>query len=140
MTGEVRLSIVGMQRDPDGVNEPMETRQNVTAQAYEKNGKQYFTWTEADAEGKNETGCRLKISDVEMSLHKNGPIPSKMTFHAGQAIDTYYVTPYGQFPMEVDTKSLTIENTGNKMLVQASYRLTTSGTPLSINTLELTAE
>lgn len=140
MTGKVKLSIIGLQKDPDGVNEPMETKQTVEADAYEKNGKQYFTWTETDAEGKNETGCRLKIAEAEMSLHKNGPIPSKMTFHAGQSIDTYYVTPYGQFPMEVDTKALSIETKERHMEVQASYTLTTSGTPLSVNELRLTAE
>lgn len=139
MTGEVVLEITGIQKDPDGVNESLTTSQSVQATAYEKNGKQYFTWVETDADGKNETGCRLKIADAEMMLHKNGPIPSKMTFHAGQSIDTYYVTPYGQFPMEVDTHTLEIKILPKGYEVYASYTLTTSGTPLSQNELTLKA-
>ena len=90
---------------------------------YKRNGKHYVKYDEPGDEEGDVNHNMLKISDDEVELTSNGRTGHHMVFTAGQKNMTYYATPYGGINMGVDTYSLEVNESEDKISVDIRYGL-----------------
>ena len=109
---------------------------------YEKNGKQYILWEE-NQEGalirsrltitggaaKEDAGPAGGKKDRQVQLRKSGALASEMCFVCGEKTLALYRTPYGQLPLEVYTRELTVKEAEHRIDIRIRYRLQTEGKP-----------
>jgi uncharacterized beta-barrel protein YwiB (DUF1934 family) len=65
----------------------------------------------------------VKISADEVEIINKGQAAYQMTFTSGRKNMTYYATPYGGINLGVDTYSLEVEETEDKISVDIRYGL-----------------
>lgn len=121
MTKEVIITICGLQAGPDTDGEPIEMI--TTGEYFYKNNKHYILYEEV-MEGETKTNKnRIKLSPGKMELTKSGMVSTHMLFEENTKNMTHYDTPYGTLNMGIDTKKISIEESGHEMNIAVDYAL-----------------
>ena len=119
MTKEVIISIRGLQNGPETDGEPIEMI--VAGEYFYKNNKHYILYDEV-MEGESQvTKNRIKISDGQMELTKNGVVNVHMIFEEHVKHITQYYTPYGSLAMGIDAKKVEIKETEHELEISVEY-------------------
>lgn len=122
MTKEVWVSIKGLQFDassPD--NEPIEVI--VAGEYYNRNGKHYVIYEEANEYSKIPDKVRLKFTQDYMEMTKNGAGNTHMIFEKNQKNVTYYYTPYGSLQIGVEASKVDVTEGEEEILADVEYNL-----------------
>lgn len=91
---------------------------------YHKRDGKHFIKYEEHVEGSEEINNNLiKISSDEVEIINRGQAAYQMTFTRGRKNMTYYATPFGGINMGVDTYSLDLTETEDKILIDIRYGL-----------------
>lgn len=122
MTKEVLVSICGLQLAPE---ESQEDSVELIApgEYYYKNEKHYVLYEEVSEDTSEVTRNVVKIKPGYMEVTKKGPSTVHMVFEAGKKTVTYYYTPFGGLHIGIDTKSVTVDETEDKISIKAAYDL-----------------
>lgn len=67
----------------------------------------------------------IKVKDNSLTLIQSGENSWNYSFRVGETNGSNYITPYGSFWLEITTKSLKAEESGESFLIQLSYSLFT---------------
>lgn len=125
MTKEVIITIRGLQNGPETDGEPIEMI--VAGEYFYKNNKHYIVYDEV-TEGESEiTKSRIKISNGQMELKKNGVVNVHMVFEENVKNITQYYTPYGALSMAIDGKKVEIKESEHEIDVQVEYGMEMNG-------------
>ena len=90
---------------------------------YKRDGKHFIKYEEP-VEGSEEINSNLlKVSSDEVEIINRGQAAYQMTFTKGRKNMTYYSTPFGGINMGVDTYSLEVTESENKIIVDIRYGL-----------------
>ncbi len=120
MTKEIFIKITGSQA-LDGDVGTVET--SASGEYYKKDGKHYIVFAEA-AEGFSGTVKNLiRLEEGRMEITKRGSVAVKMIFERDKKFKSVYQTPYGGFPIEIETKMFTLRETETRIGVMADYVL-----------------
>ncbi|MEK3881052.1 DUF1934 domain-containing protein [Paenibacillus sp. FSL M7-0420] len=65
----------------------------------------------------------LKISEGRIKLIRHGAVQSEQSFEPGQPLPGFYRSPYTQFNLTTDTKTLDIKREGRSLAVSWEYDL-----------------
>lgn len=107
MKSEIKLRIIGTQRDEEGEENTIEL---VTeGKLYRKDGADYITYDESEISGMENSKTRLRLEKDRVQMKRIGQSSSDMVFCKDQNHVLDYRTPYGIFKMEIDTDSLEVE-------------------------------
>ena len=112
MTQDVLLTISGLHEMGD-LNTPAEedeVLETITpAKYYLKNGKHYVLYDEVVEGFSGVIKNKIKITDGKvLEIIKTGSTNSHMIFEEGKSNLTVYDTPYGQFYLDMHTRTLEI--------------------------------
>ena len=125
MTKEVIITIRGLQNGPETDGEPIEMI--VAGEYFYKNNKHYIVYDEV-TEGESEiTKSRIKISNGQMELKKNGVVNVHMVFEENVKNITQYYTPYGALSMAIDGKKVEIKESEHEIDVKVEYGMEMNG-------------
>ena len=92
--------------------------------SYYKRGGKHFVKYEEPVEGSEVVNNNLvKISTDEVEIINKGQAAYQMSFTSGRKNMTYYATPYGGINMGVDTYSLEVNESEDKIYVDIRYGL-----------------
>lgn len=127
MTEKVQIIIEGTQsEDPDS------TIITTAHGSYHlTKGWHYVLYEEQQGEGVAVTKNIIKLQPDRVELMKKGLRLSQMIFDRKERTQTLYVTPYGDIPMEIETKEIRIKEETDRIEVELDYLLYTSD-PLPI--------
>ena len=107
MKSEIKLRIIGTQRDEEGEENKIEL---VTeGKLYRKDGADYITYEESEISGMENSRTRLKLEKDRVQMKRMGQSSSEMVFCKEQIHTLDYKTPYGIFKMQISTESLEVE-------------------------------
>lgn len=107
MKSEIKLRIIGTQRDEEGEENTIEL---VTeGKLYRKDGADYITYDESEISGMENSKTRLRLEKDRVQMKRTGQSSSDMVFCKEQNHVLDYRTPYGIFKMEIATDSLEVE-------------------------------
>ena len=135
MNKNVMLSISGLHFD--GGSESGNLQSVLPAQYFKKNDSHYLIYEEQQ-EGFAETvKNRIKLKDKLMELTRQGLMRTNMVFEEGKKHMTSYVTPYGNFLLGVETKTMEVQEKENHLSVVVEYALEADGEYLSDCRIEL---
>ena len=90
---------------------------------YKRKGKHYVKYEEPIEKSDRVNSNLLKISDNEVELIKRGETGAHMLFTEGSRHTTFYSTPFGGLNLGIDTHSLDITETSDRMVVDIKYSL-----------------
>lgn len=107
MKKEVELLINGLHSSVGEEGEPVE--QAVSAVYYEREGSRYLLYEETEEETGERSKSRIKIGKDRMELVRGGKNRTHMVFEEKKRHPADYVTPYGRFVLEIDTKEVRVE-------------------------------
>lgn len=136
MTKKVFIKIVGSQ--PGTEEEPVSM--SACGIYHLTNGKHYIQYDEKSEDDKVVLNNIIKISEERILLTKKGAQNSQMDFDLSAATQTIYQTPYGNLPLDIMTKSIIINETAEKMVVELKYALFSNESQLSDNKLVIIVE
>lgn len=121
MTKEVIVTIRGLQNGPQTDGEPIEMM--VVGEYFFKNNKHYILYEEVMEGETQPIKNRIKISNGQMELTKNGVVNVHMVFEEHVKNITHYHTPYGTLTMGIDAKKVEIIESEDEMNISVLYGL-----------------
>lgn len=89
---------------------------------FEKGGSAYVLYDE-ETENGDVNKCRLKLSDTELEMRKNGQVSTVMVFDRLKNTSSFFRTPYGSFNLEIKTKRLDIYKSPVELKVKLEYEM-----------------
>lgn len=104
---EVELLISG--RHSSAGEEGEQVERIVSAVYYEREGSRYLLYEETMEETGERVKSRIKIGRDRMELVRGGENRTHMIFEEKKRHPADYVTPYGRFALEVETKEVRVE-------------------------------
>lgn len=119
MTKEVIITICGLQNGPETDGEPIEMI--VAGEYFYKNNKHYILYDEVMEGEERVTKNRIKISNGQMELNKNGVVNVNMVFEENVKNITQYYTPYGSLTMGIDGKKVEIKESEHEIDISVEY-------------------
>lgn len=119
MTKEVIITICGLQNGPETDGEPIEMI--VAGEYFYKNNKHYILYDEVMEGEERITKNRIKISNGQMELNKNGVVNVNMVFEENVKNITQYYTPYGSLTMGIDGKKVEIKESEHEIDISVEY-------------------
>ena len=84
-------------------------------------------YEEKGADGAAATVTRLDLTADGAVLTRMGEVTSEMVFRAGEAHTSYYATPYGTFPVTVETESVKWKFDERGGMLALRYRIDLGG-------------
>jgi uncharacterized beta-barrel protein YwiB (DUF1934 family) len=100
----------------------------------EKSNATYISYKETAISGMEGTTTMLRITENSLSIIRFGIYNSKLEFIRGEKTFTNYQTPYGNMPMEIDTRVLDIDlRQGEKSNIHLEYSLDTGSEEALMN-------
>ncbi len=120
MTKDVLIAIKGLQYASDDDNKDQRVETLTRGSYYLKNGKHYVAYEESP-DGEETVKSLLKFDDTFFEVSRKGTYSVHMLFEEGKKNYTDYRTPFGNFIIGLDTESVVIEETENKMNIRISY-------------------
>ncbi|SHJ79321.1 Uncharacterized beta-barrel protein YwiB, DUF1934 family [Anaerobranca californiensis DSM 14826] len=87
----------------------------------------YLTYKEPEGTGLDNTTTTLKLEKDKVTLIRNGSTSLKQVFVAGEKTDSLYQTPYGNFPLKVESKDVKVELIKDKGKISLHYDLVIGG-------------
>lgn len=121
MTKEVLVSIKGLQLTPEDMEEAIEVI--APGEYYYRSDKHFILYDEIAEDTAEVTKNIIKAAEGYMEVTKKGPSTVHMTFEAGKKTVTYYYTPFGGLHIGIDTKKVVVEETEDKISINAMYDL-----------------
>ncbi len=106
---------------------------------YEKDGKQYLKYTEVDADSGAKRDALIRVEGRSVKASYRGSTDTTMLFDVGQTTRSMYVTPMGSMQLEIETKSLIVENKKDSFELSIEYKLGIAGGEKQIVALRITA-
>ena len=73
---------------------------------YFKNGSYYILYDEKEEMGMANCLVTVKACEDKVSVSRKGDFSSKMLYKTGEASEFLYNTPYGRFPVILDTQKI----------------------------------
>lgn len=119
MTKDILVSVSGIQFEIEP-NEPVELI--TTGAYYNKNGKHYILYEEADMED-GLTKNRIKIAPNKIEMVKSGATNAQMIFEEGKTNMTYYDTVMGSLLLGVTADSIHIREEERRIQAIVRYSL-----------------
>lgn len=120
MTKEVLVSVMGTQNQ-NGESDKTET---ITVGNYYKKDDSHYLFYEEMVEGFLEpVKNRIKFSQGQLSVQKNGVITSNMIFEEKKKNLSNYVTPYGNIMVGIDAKKVELKEEEQQIKVQVEYAM-----------------
>lgn len=103
------------------------------------NGTHIISYAEYDTETPEAPTAKnlLKLTDHTFSLRKTGDITTKMFFENEKSHRDIYQTPFGSFPMTLETKKLQINAFTEKITIFLNYDLQLDDRYISNCTIEM---
>ncbi len=80
--------------------------QNFSGTLFSKDGLVCLSYREDDSSGLSGTLSVVKIKEDRIELSRSGGINSLMVFSPGKTFSSNYSTPYGSFPLTINTKKV----------------------------------
>ncbi len=121
MTKEVIVTIRGLQNGPQTDGEPIEMM--VAGEYFYRNNNHYILYEEVMEGETQPIKNRIKISNGQMELTKNGVVNVHMVFQERVKNITHYHTPYGSLTMGIDGKKVEIKESENEIDISVLYGL-----------------
>ena len=121
MNNQVRLTLIGRQRDPSGIETVTEL--SADAEFYERNGSLYILYEEKSEDG-SLTKNVIKHKNNLLELTKKGAVNTCMIFEPGREYITDYLTPFGLLRLGILTDSLKSQRQKDYLEITADYTLT----------------
>ncbi len=132
----VMLKIEGMQQSVDGEENVIEL--TTEGKLYEKEHATYLVYDETEVSGMDGSTTTVKLARDKVSMKRFGTSNSEMVFEKGKRYVANYMTPYGNFDMEVLTMNMEYNiNDANKGNVFIEYHMSLQGLVESKNTLNI---
>lgn len=118
MKSEVTIKITGIH----GTGED----KNIVTSCYngryfEKNSKQYLMYSEKDAESGDVRNSMIVIDGHDVTVEHKGHTDAKMLYIMGETTRSMYVTPAGSMLIEICTRSIELEQRGNRLSLTIDY-------------------
>lgn len=124
MKKEIKIKIIGTQRDMDGEENKIELL--TEGKFYRKENVDYIMYDESEISGLENSKTRLKLESRKVHMKRFGQSSSDMVFSEEEDHRLDYRTPYGIFKMEINTDSLhvDIKEELSGSVIDLSYSLT----------------
>lgn len=135
MAGEVMLSIVGEQTNPNGESNRIEMM--TEGRMYEKKGVRYIEYDEQEEMGMEQLRTQLSVSGGVISLMRQGQNTTHMVFAPGKKSYNTYYTPVGTMEMSIFPTLVHLEMGDEEGEVELEYQLELGGHYAGTNTLSL---
>lgn len=129
MTGEVKITVRGVQTDADGEKTVTETVH--TGECIEKGNSLYLLYEESFEGETATTKNTLKWKKGVLELTRKGLINTRMVFEPGKTHMTDYASPYGLFQLGIQTERLFRVERQDGFELHAEYVLTAQEEPVS---------
>lgn len=126
MTKDIILSITGLQYQVGADENDIETTpvEVVTpATYYEKNGKHYVLFEEAEEGTKDVTRSTIKINREVVEVMKKGTANVHMIFERNKKNLTYYSTPFGNLLVGITAQKVNVKESEDNIDVEVDYSL-----------------
>lgn len=90
---------------------------------YLKNDAHYILYEMEDEDSHQKISASIKIKEDVLTISQKGAVKSTLIFKAGERRRSDYVTAFGSFNMETNTRVLAIVNNESEMKIQLDYSL-----------------
>lgn len=107
---DIRIKVKGKQQIGEEVEDNIEFMTEGTYSS--RNGYHYFLYDEGELFDSKDIKTILKVGNGQVRLRRKdslGNIAEPMSFAKGKRISLDYYTPYGNMPMEIYTKDVSID-------------------------------
>lgn len=122
--GHVKIKIQGIQVSPDG--QVSRTESSAEGTLREKGGKHFLLYQEKAEDG-SVTKSVVKYSRESLQITRSGQISSSLIFTEGEHFRSSYSTPYGSFPVDIDTERYVLSEKEDQAELSLGYRLAVDG-------------
>ncbi len=130
---KVIVSVVGIQKDVYGEENRIELV--TVGRHYLKNGVNYISYQDSDANGMEGTNTLLKVKDDCVTLVRKGRVEHTQTFKLQEPSSSLYRTPYGDMTLTILTNNLDICFASATGTIDIGYELAVDGQWQSANHL-----
>lgn len=98
---------------------------------YKKNEKHYLLYDEVMEGFKEPVKTKIIFEENALEIIRSGPINVHMFFEENKANISNYNTPYGNIPLGINTKKISVLDDSEKIAVSVEYLLESENEPLS---------
>jgi len=138
MTKDVIISVKGNHLMDDATGEPVEI---ITPGTYYKKEDAHYVFYEEIVEGVSATiKNRIVIKDERVELNKTGGITVKMCFDRLSIEEAPYKTPYGVFPLKIETSSVDLNESEDVITCKVKYVIYLDESKLSDSEISISIE
>lgn len=109
-----------------------EAENHFSARIKDKDNLVYLTYKDASS-GVN---TLIKVSQEEINIVRSGKVSGRLNFKAGQKYRTVYQTPYGGMPIEIHTRTSTVQ-LADEISIYIEYDILIQGEKTSSNIFRL---
>ena len=120
----VKVKISGTQISPEG--EVTRTKTLADGTLFEKNGNMFLLYSEKDEDGVL-TKTVVKYNKDKAKITRSGQITSTLTFEEKQHFRSSYITPWGSFPVDIDTDRYVLQEQADGTFLSVRYDLAVEG-------------
>lgn len=122
--GNVTVSVDARQTSSDGQVSRIKIKS--LGMKKELNGRTFLFFTETDEEGVK-TRWNVKYSPQGAQISRDGPVSSSLIFHENEHCRSTYITPYGSFLVDIDTRRFNLSENGSRSSIEILYLLALEG-------------
>lgn len=130
MNENVRVVISAAHKMYDNTTDNHKIKEIYDGKYFYKNNSHFILYTSEDDE-KKQISNTIKLEDSMISIVKKGNTKSTMHFSQGQKHKSDYITPFGTFGLETDTKKIDMDITEESIAVKLEYELWLNDAPSS---------
>ena len=129
MTKDVKIIVLGRHDNGDG--DAGTIRTTSVGQYFEKGDSRYLIYEEEMEGFEKPVHNRIKYRPGYVELVKSGLVSSRMVFEQGKTIMTNYNSPYGEILMGVNTQSIFVTWSEDRIRIEVNYSLEVDGQEMS---------
>lgn len=122
MTKDVLVSVKGLQYSL-GEDDDQRIETINRGKYYVRNQKSFVTFDELQEGTDVVTSTMIKFDKNVCEVTKKGALSTHMVFESGKKNLTNYQTPFGSFVIGIDTNTITINETKDRIVLSVSYKM-----------------
>ena len=130
MTKDVLITFSSIQSDIAGA-ETDKTESVIQGLYYKKNEKHYLLYDEVMEGFREPVKTKVIFEENALEIIRSGPVNVHMFFEKNKTILSNYNTPYGNIPLGINTKKISVSDDNEKIAVSVEYSLESENEPLS---------
>lgn len=138
MNQNVIVKLISEQREKKDYLSPIQRSENTYKATYYKKDQMHYVFYKERMEGLGkELSVRVSFQDSKVTIARSGEINVSLVYDIANTTHSIYVTPFGEFEMEIQTSHISTVEKEKEVTLSIDYEVYMNGEVTSFNSLQM---